>query len=76
VLAPAELLTPREALVSYTLGAARALGVEDVRGTLEPGKLADLVVLGRDPLAVEVDELRTLRPRATYLGGRAVFREE
>jgi len=76
VLAPQERISPREALASYTLGAARALGVDDVRGTLEPGKLADLVVLDRDPLGVEVDELRTLRPRATYLGGRALLREE
>ena len=45
-----ERLTLTEALHTYTLGAARCLGWDDHLGSIEPGKLADLVVIGGDPL--------------------------
>jgi imidazolonepropionase-like amidohydrolase len=44
-------LTTREALVAATSGAAYALGIAEHAGTVEPGKLADLVVVDGDPLA-------------------------
>lgn len=47
-----EALTPYEAVKAYTVGAAWAVGAEAERGTLEPGKLADLVILSEDFLAV------------------------
>ena len=72
-LGEAERISPLDALHSYTTGAAAALGVERDRGSLEPGKLADLVVLDRDPFAVPPDELARVRPLATMLGGRWVF---
>ena len=43
-------LTPREALLAATAGGAHALGLADEIGTVEPGKLADLVVVDGDPL--------------------------
>jgi imidazolonepropionase-like amidohydrolase len=43
-------LTPYQALQTVTINAAQALGVADRLGTVEPGKLADLVFLGGDPL--------------------------
>src|SRR5215213_1567526 len=49
-LGPGERLTPLEALRSYTLGGAHASGQESRRGSITPGKLADLVVLPQDPL--------------------------
>jgi predicted amidohydrolase YtcJ len=70
LLGPAERITVAEALRSYTLGGAYATGQEAHKGSIEPGKLADLVVLDRDPLAIEPEELTTIRPTATMLGGR------
>jgi predicted amidohydrolase YtcJ len=70
-----ECLTPREALRSYTMGGAFVTGLEAEKGSLEPGKLADLVVLGQDPLSVDTDELREITPTATMLGGAWVFDE-
>ncbi len=75
VLDPAEALTPAEALRAYTLGGAEATGLEQIRGSIKPGKLADLTVLDRDPLAAAPEDLKNVRPIATLLGGRWVFDE-
>jgi len=68
-LGPAERLTPAEALRAYTLGGAFATGLERAKGSLEVGKLADLVLLDRDPLDIPPDELPEVRPLATMVGG-------
>lgn len=73
VLGQSERISIKEALRSYTIGGAYATGQERRRGSIEPGKLADLVVLERDPLAMEPDELKEVKPLATMLGGRFVF---
>jgi predicted amidohydrolase YtcJ len=73
LLGKSERITTREALRSYTIGGAYATGQERRRGSIEPGKLADLVLLERDPLAIDPDELAEVRPLATMLGGRWVF---
>ena len=72
VLGPEEALTVAEAIRSYTAGGAFGMGREVDLGTLEPGKLADLIVLDRDPEAIPAEELRSMRPVATMLGGRWV----
>ena len=69
-----EALTPEEALRSYTLAGAYVTGREDRQGSITPGKLADLVVLDRDPLANPPDEIDQVRPTATMLSGKWVFR--
>jgi predicted amidohydrolase YtcJ len=71
-LDPSECLTPVEALQSYTTGGAFAIGRDHDLGTLEPGKLADMVVLDRDPLTMPLDQLRDAAPVATLVGGRIV----
>jgi imidazolonepropionase-like amidohydrolase len=53
-------LTPYQALQTATVNAARALGVGDALGTIEPGKLADLVFVGGDPLA-DIHNARDVR---------------
>ena len=61
------------ALRAYTAGGAYASFEEDVKGTLEPGMLADLQVYRGDPLDAEDVRWEELRPRATLLGGVKVF---
>jgi predicted amidohydrolase YtcJ len=56
----------------YTSDAARLIGESDRLGTLEPGRLADVVAYRRDPMNVPVDELRSLRPVFTMVGGRII----
>jgi predicted amidohydrolase YtcJ len=73
VLGVEEQISAREALRSYTIGGAYATGLERIKGSIEPGKLADLVVLSRDPLTVSAEELKGTKPVATMLGGRWVF---
>ncbi len=73
VLGPKERIGVDAALRSYTLGGAYATGREAEKGSIKPGKLADLVVLDRDPLTIATEDLADVRPVATMLGGRWVF---
>jgi predicted amidohydrolase YtcJ len=72
-LHPEEALSRAQAIQFYTTNNARLLFLEDQVGSLEVGKLADLVVLDRDILTCPEDEIREIRPVATYLGGKEVF---
>ena len=56
----------------YTSDAARLIGESDRLGTLEPGRLADVVAYRRDPINVPVDDLRSLRPAFTMVAGRII----
>ena len=69
VAAPEEALTAAQALEAYTLGAARAAGVDDVCGSLEAGKRADLLVLSADPLVCPPDEIPRIQVEETWLQG-------
>jgi predicted amidohydrolase YtcJ len=73
VLGASERISLREALRAYTIGGAFATGQERARGSIEPGKLADLVVLDHDPFTLPLDALKEVKPAATMLGGRWVF---
>jgi len=68
VLGPDERIEPSQALALYTREAARACGVLGARGTLAPGKRADLVVLSCDPLATP-NALREAKVERTLLAG-------
>lgn len=64
-------LTPYEALVTGTRAVAEFLGEEEERGTVEPGKVADLVLLGGDPLAdvAAVGRVKGVMREGRWLGG-------
>ena len=66
---PQEALTPQQALTAYTVGSAYAAFDEDRKGSLTPGKLADLVVLDQDPTAVDPQAIAEIRVLATMVGG-------
>jgi predicted amidohydrolase YtcJ len=63
-------MTRMEALRSYTLAAAWAAFEEKEKGSLVPGKLADVVVLSRDILTVPDDEILEARVDLTVVGGK------
>jgi predicted amidohydrolase YtcJ len=65
----AEAITVAQALRAYTYGSAYASKAEHVKGSIEPGKLADLVVLSEDPAAVSPDRIAGLEVLATIVGG-------
>jgi predicted amidohydrolase YtcJ len=73
---PAERLTATEAVYAYTAGAAYASGEEAIKGSLAPGKLADLAVLSRDILAIEPMAILETEVVATLFDGKFVYREE
>jgi predicted amidohydrolase YtcJ len=70
VLGADERLAFADALRLYTTGAAFAAGEEREKGSLSPGKLADLVVLGDDPARVGGEELASVPVELTFVGGR------
>ena len=75
VVSGAETVSRREALQMMTRDAARLSFDETTRGSIEPGKLADFVVLDDDPLTCSEDRLRRLRPRMTVIAGRIAFKQ-
>jgi predicted amidohydrolase YtcJ len=73
VFGPEEALTVTEALRGYTLGGAYLTFEEDTKGTIEPGKLADLILLDQDILTIDPDRIMEITVDKTWLGGRLVF---
>jgi predicted amidohydrolase YtcJ len=71
-LHPEQTISLEEALAMHTINAARVLGVADERGSIEPGKAADLVALERDPRSVAVGDLRDVGVDLVVCGGRIV----
>jgi len=68
-----EGIAPLEALKMYTHWAAYATFEEDVKGSISPGKLADLVVLSGDPLQVEREEIKEIKVMMTVIDGKVVW---
>ena len=66
-------LTREEALRMICQTGAMVTWEEDVKGTLEPGKMADMAVLDADPLSCAEDALKDIRVKHTFVGGREVF---
>jgi predicted amidohydrolase YtcJ len=73
VLAPSERLTVEQAIRAQTIDAAYQLFADDVIGSLEVGKYADLVVLSADPRTVPPEQIADLDVLSTFLAGRQVY---
>ena len=72
-LHPEQCLTREQAIRLYTINCAYLTFEEKEKGSLEPGKLADLIVLDRDILTCPLDEVKDIAVEQTYLGGKQVY---
>jgi predicted amidohydrolase YtcJ len=72
-LHPEQNLTREQAIRLYTINNAFLTFEEARKGSLEPGKLADFIVLDRDILSCPIDEVKDIKVEATYLGGARVY---
>jgi predicted amidohydrolase YtcJ len=72
-LNPEQNLTREQAIRLYTINNAFLTFEETRKGSLEPGKLADFIVIDRDILKCPVEEVKDIQVEATYLGGARVF---
>jgi hypothetical protein len=76
VIGAAERVSPYGALRAVTAHAAWQIKEEKTKGTLEVGKLADLVILERNPLAVDPATIKDIAVLETIKEGRTIFRRE
>jgi len=73
VIMPDEAITREEALRMYTINNACASFEESIKGSIEPGKLADLVMLSDDLLDCPVARIRDIQSELTIVGGKIVY---
>ena len=73
---PDEAMTREEVVIAYTLTSAYAEFAEEEKGSLVPGKLADLTILSQDIFTVPVQQLLNTRSVLTIVDGKIVFKEE
>jgi hypothetical protein len=65
-------ISREHALIAHTKGSAFTILQEGNMGSIQPGKLADLVVLDRDYLTIPAEQIKDIRPVMTMVGGRVV----
>jgi predicted amidohydrolase YtcJ len=70
---PEQKITVEEALRAYTINGAYASFEENIKGSLEPGKLADFVVLEKDITTIPPPEIKDVTVLVTVVGGKAVY---
>jgi hypothetical protein len=73
VIGPEQRIAVGDALRAFTLDAAYLAFEDGIKGSLAPGKLADFVVLERDPLAVPLEDIRDIAVAQTVVGGEVVY---
>jgi predicted amidohydrolase YtcJ len=72
---PEQIVSREEALRMFTIDAAYSVFEEDIKGSLAPGKLADMVVLSRDITTIPAPEILETEVLMTILGGRIVYQK-
>jgi predicted amidohydrolase YtcJ len=70
---PSEAILREQALRVYTINNAYASFEESLKGSIEQGKLADMVVLTNDLLKCPVDEIKNIKSDLTIMGGKVVY---
>ena len=73
VYGASEAISREQALRLYTSAASRYMFEEGRKGSLEPGKLADLAVLSQDFMTVPEEEIKDIKVEKTLVGGKVVF---
>jgi predicted amidohydrolase YtcJ len=73
IFLPDQRMTREQALMSYTVNPAYAAFEDEVKGSLTPGKWADITVLSRDIVSIPEEELSDTRIVYTIIGGRIVY---
>ena len=73
-IGPGQRITPLEGLKTMTIWAAEQYGEEGSKGSLEPGKLADLVILDRNPLTVDPAAIKDIKVVQTIKEGQTIYR--
>jgi predicted amidohydrolase YtcJ len=76
VIGPDQRITPLEALKAITINAAYQYGEESSKGSLESGKLADMVILDRNPLKVNPMEIKDIKVVETLKEGKTIYKAD
>jgi predicted amidohydrolase YtcJ len=73
VLYADEGVKPIEAIRAYSIDGAHAAWEEDIKGSIEAGKLADLIVINKNPLKINPEELKDIKTVMTIIDGKIVY---
>ena len=72
---PEQCISIEEALKTYTINAAYGAFEENVKGSIEVGKLADFVILDKNPLEISKDKIKEIEVVETIIRGKTVFKK-
>ncbi len=74
LIGPDQRISPLEGLKAITINAAYQYGEENSKGSLEPGKFADLVILDKDPLKVDPMTIKDIKVVETIKEGKTIYK--
>ncbi|MHA1148692.1 MAG: amidohydrolase [Promethearchaeota archaeon] len=73
---PDQCISIKDALKTYTINAAYASFEEDIKGSIEVGKLADFVILDKNPLKCKPEEIHNLKVLETIIRGKTIYKRD
>ena len=76
VIGPDQRVTPMEALKAITINSAYQYGEQSSKGSIEPGKLADLVILSGNPLTVPAGAIKDIKVVETFKEGKSIYKSQ